>query len=87
MATAPAVARMAQALQVVDDRTEILHERWCTPTVRATAEGDQMAGTVRDEIRVESFPYFAEDEKTGKSTKTHVITRCMECGASFAREV
>lgn len=51
------------------------HEEWCQPTA-------DYLGVMRSEVRIESFPYYADDAATGRSRITHRITRCCECGAS-----
>lgn len=83
MATAPAVARQAQqATPVVEDDRDLLrHEIFCQPTA------DSATGALRDEIRIESFPHYRDNPESNRSEISHKITRCMECGASFAREV
>jgi ribosomal protein L32 len=80
MATALSAARQAQA-PVVDDRDRLRHEDYCSPLL------DVFTNERAAEIRVESFPYYSDDPATGKSRITHRITRCIECGATFNREI
>ncbi len=48
----------------------VRHEEFCLPRPDAT------------EPRVEIFPYLQDNPATGRSTKTHTVTRCLECGAA-----
>lgn len=49
---------------------EVRHEDFCRPT------GD------RTQVRMEQFPAYADDLQTGRSRPKHLVTRCVECGAS-----
>jgi hypothetical protein len=53
---------------------QIRHEEFCLPRPGLDAP------------RIESFVALADDPHTGKSTPTHNVTRCLECGAATYRE-
>ncbi len=48
----------------------VRHEEFCLPRPEEI------------EPRLETFPYLQDNPTTGRSTKTHTVTRCLECGAS-----
>ncbi len=50
--------------------TRLRHEDFCLPRPDETA------------VRIETFPYLQDDPATGRATKTHTVTRCLECGAA-----
>lgn len=49
---------------------KVRHEDFCLP--RPGESGP----------RVESYVHLGDDPKTGRSTPTHDVTRCIECGAT-----
>ena len=49
---------------------KIRHEEFCLPRPGLT------------EPRIESYNYFDDDPKSGRSRATHRVTRCLECGAA-----
>lgn len=53
---------------------KIRHEEFCLPRPGSDAP------------RIETYPAFVDDPKTGKSRPTHDVTRCIECGAATYRE-
>jgi hypothetical protein len=53
---------------------KVRHEEFCLPRPGSDAP------------RVEQFAAMSDDPKTGKSTATHTVTRCLECGAATYRE-
>ncbi len=56
------------ATTVINPR--LRHEEFCLPRPDETAP------------RIETFPYLQDNPATGRSTKTHTVTRCLECGAA-----
>jgi hypothetical protein len=54
---------------------KIRHEDFCLP--RPDAE----------EPRVESFRTYGDDPATGRSRPTHMVHRCLECGAANYQQI
>jgi hypothetical protein len=54
---------------------EVRHEDFCLPRPGATAP------------RIESYFYYSDDEKSGRSSATHKVTRCQECGAASYQQI
>ena len=46
------------------------HEEFCQPRPESA------------EVRIESYPYLADDLATGRSRPVAKVTRCVECGAT-----
>lgn len=51
-------------------KDKLRHEEFCQPRPDS------------DEVRVESYPYLADDLETGRSRPVSMVTRCVECGAT-----
>jgi hypothetical protein len=37
--------------------------------------------------RMESFPYLGDDPATGRTVPTHMVTRCLDCGAASYKQI
>lgn len=53
----------------------IRHEEFCLPRPGA------------DRPRIESYNALNDDPKTGRSSPTHKVTRCLECGAAHYKQI
>ena len=56
-------------------QVKIRHEEFCQPT------GD------RSEVRIESFFFYEDDPKGGRSKATARIHRCIECGEQTVQRI
>ena len=54
---------------------KIRHEEFCQPT------GD------RTEVRIESYFFYEDDPRGGRSRATHQIHRCIECGIESIKKI
>jgi hypothetical protein len=54
---------------------KIRHEEFCQPTGGRT------------EVRIESYLFYEDSPKGGRSVATHRITRCMECGEQTIQKI
>jgi len=54
---------------------KVRHEEFCLPRPGS------------DEPRIESFFFYEDDPKGGRSKATHLITRCIECGAQTNKQI
>jgi hypothetical protein len=55
--------------------TKIRHEDFCLPRPGA------------NEPRIESFKTYSDDPGTGRSRPTHMVLRCLECGAATYQQI
>ena len=58
-----------------ENAPKIRHEEFCLPRPGAEAP------------RVESYKAYTDDPGTGRSTATHTVHRCLECGAAHYQQI
>ncbi len=54
---------------------KLRHEEFCLPRPGADAP------------RIESYPFYSDGQAGGRPAVTHIITRCIECGAQNNNEI
>jgi len=54
---------------------KVRHEEFCLPRPGAS------------EPRIESYPFYGDGQQGGRPVATHIITRCIECGAQTNKQI